>query len=64
MQLPDHLHWQKICNSGACVEVARHQDMIVMRNAQKPNDGVVFCTIEEWQAFISGAKLGEFDGLL
>jgi hypothetical protein len=44
-----------------CVEV-EHLDTIVIgiRNSNVP-DVMVYCSREEWQAFIDGVKRGEFD---
>jgi Domain of unknown function (DUF397). len=49
------------CDTGACVEVAipAGQDLVVVRSSQS-GDSVVF-TKFEWEAFIKGAKAGEFD---
>lgn len=48
------------CDTGTCVEVAEADDLIHVRNSEWPDQGVVF-TRPEWDAFIWGAKEGEFD---
>jgi Domain of unknown function (DUF397) len=49
---------------GNCVEVARLADgTTAVRNSNHPGDGTVFFTPAEMDAFIKGAKAGEFDDL-
>jgi hypothetical protein len=57
--------WRKasFCASGECVEVARQDDMIVMRDSKQPRGGVLRYSPEEWQSFVRGIKAGEFDNL-
>ena len=63
-------NWRKtsFCASGECVEVARLNDMIVLRSTQGPR-GIsmgprrVQYTPEEWRSFVLGVKAGEFDDL-
>ncbi|MEV5680427.1 DUF397 domain-containing protein [Streptomyces sp. NPDC052179] len=59
--------WRKSSFSGdqgACVEVAPLSDgRIVVRNSNHPKAGVVFFTRTEMDAWIRGAKAGEFDDL-
>ncbi len=51
-------------NNGNCVEVAPLPDgRVAVRNSNHPEDGVVLFTRAEMQAWISGAKAGEFDDL-
>jgi hypothetical protein len=56
--------WRKstFCASGECVEVAQHNGMIVLRDAEQPRGNVRY-TAEEWRAFVRGIKAGEFDDL-
>lgn len=45
-----------------CVEVAALDDgRIAMRNSKVPDDGVVFFTRQEIDAFFQGVMSGEFD---
>ncbi len=57
--------WQKSSRSGAdrdnCVEVAFVGDAIAVRDSQTPDGPVLIFTQAEWDAFVGGAKDGEFD---
>ena len=46
---------------GGRIEVAFVEDMICMRNGEDPNSPVLVFTKDEWDAFVEGAKDGEFD---
>jgi hypothetical protein len=51
------------CNLGGCVEVGRAPDgSVVVRDSKDPErcQALTF-TREEWSAFVSGVKAGEFD---
>ena len=62
----DNITWHTAlsCESGACVEVAADQDTILIRNSRQPDGPLVEYTPEEWHAFVSGVKKGDFDNLL
>ena len=50
--------------SGNCVEFAEAaNNLVAMRNSRFPDGGVLFYTRPEIEAFLSGAKAGEFDDL-
>ena len=57
--------WQKSTRSGPncdnCVEVAFVGDAIAVRDSKHPTGPVLIFTGEEWDAFVGGAKDGEFD---
>jgi Domain of unknown function (DUF397) len=57
--------WQKSSLShanGQCVEVMVFDDGSAgVRNSRKPGEGVLHFTPGEWEAFIGGVRLGEFD---
>jgi hypothetical protein len=57
--------WRKasFCQGGECVEAARWNGMIVLRDSGEPR-GHVRYTTEEWQTFVRGIKDGEFDDLV
>jgi hypothetical protein len=44
-----------------CVEVNIGQGGVAMRDSKHPTGPVLTFTLGEWQAFLSGAKDGEFD---
>jgi hypothetical protein len=60
-----HAVWQKSSRSGPysdnCVEIAFVDGAIAMRDSKHPNGPVLLFTPEEWDAFVEGAKDGEFD---
>jgi len=48
--------------NGNCVEVAGLEDDIVrVRDSKNPRGGILSFTPAEWDAFIGGVRLGEFD---
>lgn len=57
--------WQKSSRSGPvgdnCVEVAFVGDAIAVRDSNTPDGPVLIFTPNEWDAFVDGAKDGEFD---
>ena len=49
-------------SNGNCVEVAELPgDSVGVRNSREPSGSVLRFTREEWEAFLGGARLGEFD---
>jgi hypothetical protein len=44
-----------------CVEVAQEHNLIAVRDSKNPNKGHLTFDKEEWDAFLKGAKAGEFD---
>jgi len=57
--------WRKSNRSGPysdnCVEVAFVDDAIAVRDSKNPSGAVLLFTQGEWDAFVEGAKDGEFD---
>jgi len=48
-------------NGGNCVEVASNLPGIVaVRDSKDPDGPALVFTADEWRAFISGARAGEF----
>jgi Domain of unknown function (DUF397) len=49
-------------SNGNCVEVAALPgDSVAVRNSRDPDGPVLKFTQGEWDAFLGGARLGEFD---
>jgi len=61
----DHAVWRKSTRSGPwtdnCVEVAFVGEAIAVRDSKNPHGPVLVFTASEWDAFVDGAKDGEFD---
>lgn len=55
--------WRKSSRSqyNACVEVCFAGERIPVRNSRDPDGPVLEFTAREWDAFVEGVKLGEFD---
>jgi Domain of unknown function (DUF397) len=57
--------WQKSSRSGPncdnCVEVAFVGGAIAVRDSKNPTGPALIFTSDEWDAFVAGAKDGEFD---
>ena len=48
-------------NSDNCVEVAFVGEVIAVRDSKNPEGPALIFTTAEWDAFVGGAKDGEFD---
>lgn len=48
-------------NAGACVEVRRHNGMIEVRDSKDRSGPILRFTGPEWDAFLDGTRMGEFD---
>ena len=57
--------WYKSSRSGPncdnCVEVAFVSGAIAVRDSKDPGGAALIFTPDEWDAFVGGAKDGEFD---
>jgi hypothetical protein len=57
--------WHKSTRSGPncdnCVEVAFVDNAIAVRDSKNPTGPALIFTAGEWDAFVGGAKDGEFD---
>jgi hypothetical protein len=57
--------WRKSSLSGGtggeCVEVAFSGQNVLVRHSRNPDDAVLSFTHSEWQAFLTGARNGEFN---
>jgi hypothetical protein len=54
--------WHKAsgCGSGTCVEVAKVGDRFLVRDSKNPDIAPLSFTIDEWSAFVTGVRDGEF----
>jgi hypothetical protein len=61
----EDLRWitSRACDGGACVGVARQGQFVIIGNTADPGAAVSRFTVQEWNAFLAGAKLGDFDDL-
>jgi hypothetical protein len=57
----DRLLWRKssMCGSSTCVEVAKGDKDVFVRDSKKP-DVVLAFSPQEWEAFLDAAGKGEF----
>lgn len=58
------LTWLKALSSshnGACVEIAEAAGRIAMRDSKDPDGPILVYTPAEFEAFLGGARNGEFD---
>ena len=57
------ISWRKSSFSGTgnCVEVAFIDEAIAVRDSTNPGGPALIFTAAEWDAFVGGAKDGEFD---
>ena len=55
--------WRRSSRSqyNSCVEVRFVGDRVPLRNSRDPDGPVLVFTAPEWDAFVAGVKLGEFD---
>ena len=58
-----NLAWQvsRTCDGGQCIGVARRGDAVLIGNTSDPQAPVSEFTVSEWQQFLAGVKLGDFD---
>lgn len=59
-----HISTRSNSNGGSCVEAGPLLDgsgRVAVRHSKAPDAAVIVYTREEWDAFLAGAKDGEFD---
>ena len=63
MKIENAPQWQKssYCGNAACVEVAKTEDAILVRDSKDPLAAPLAFTEDEWVAFVKGVKAGEFN---
>jgi predicted secreted Zn-dependent protease len=57
------LDWRisRACDGGQCIKVARRGEFVLIGNTNSPEGPVSEFTVAEWQQFLAGVKLGDFD---
>jgi len=60
---PEGPQWVRssFCSSSACVEVARADELVFLRDSKQPDRVPLEFTSAEWAAFLAGARRGDFD---
>ncbi len=60
------LAWRKSSFSGVtnCVELARIDGSVALRDSKHPERGYFVYTGDEWHSFVQGVRAGEFDDLV
>ena len=56
--------WRKAAKSngsGSCVEVAQVDGQFWVRDSKDPDGPILLFTPNEWDAFLDGARKGEFN---
>jgi hypothetical protein len=58
--------WQKatMSGAGACVIVAPYDGGVAVSDSKSPDAPVLLYTEAEWDAFLDGARRGEFDDVI
>jgi hypothetical protein len=56
------VEWRKgkRCGSNACVEVAKVDEGVLVRDSKNPDGAVLSFTAQEWAVFVEGIEAGEF----
>jgi hypothetical protein len=53
----------RTCEGGACIQVARRGESVLIGNTNQPEGPVSEFTTDEWRRFLLGVKSGDFDGI-
>ncbi len=58
----EDLRWRRssACEAGACLEMARSDDVVLIRRSDAP-ETILRISVPEWIAFLAGTKAGDFD---
>lgn len=49
------------CEGGACVEAARVDGGMAMRDSKNPDGPMLNFSMNEWNAFMAGIRSGDFE---
>lgn len=63
---PHLLGWRKASHSmgnGDCVEVTPADGKVLVRDSKIPHTPVLSYSVDAWESFVVGAKLGKLDAL-
>jgi hypothetical protein len=57
------LSWRRSsdCADAACVEVAIDGEFVFLRDGKSPGGAILCFTRTEWNAFLVGVRVGEFE---
>jgi hypothetical protein len=58
--MEDKLKWHKRCATGACIEVARYQQ-VHLRDSQDPAGPRLVFAPHDWKMFVAGLRNGRFE---
>ena len=53
--------WSNKKYKPLCVQVARKEQGVAVRDSKDANKMTLFFSPDEWDAFVKGVKVGEFD---
>jgi hypothetical protein len=55
------LNWcrSSLCQTGECVEITAHEDVVVMRSSAHPDAGYIYFDRNQFDAFLAAVKAGE-----
>lgn len=60
-----HVIWRRstYCSgaNSTCVEVSINDAEVIVRDSKDPGGATLRFTVAEWEAFVMGARQGEFD---
>jgi hypothetical protein len=58
VERPTQVAWRKssFCASGECVEVAQHDDVIILRDSTRPFGTMLRCADDQWRSFLCEIK--------
>jgi Domain of unknown function (DUF397) len=50
----------RFCEASACVEAARIGDHIAVRDSKNPDGPILMFDRDEWETFVAGVQVGDF----
>lgn len=57
------LEWQRssYCSTNTCLEVAQRERQVIVRDSKDEDGPVLIFHQAEWEEFLEGARIGEFN---